>query len=91
MEFSELVKKFVFWDLHFSRYMGTKTAIIFRGFRNLHINIFWFLNYHPEDTRHAPQRIVDDPSEFSVLFLESEGFNLNLRDSLLEIIKKEDK
>lgn len=68
-----------FWNFLFSKHLGTKTTIIYRGL-DIHVNLYWFLAYHPEDTKQDSRKIEDEPSKLSVLFVNPRGFNKILLD-----------
>lgn len=72
-----------FWNFCLSIHMGTKTIIIYYGF-DIHVNLYWFLNYHPEDFLQDSQKIEDEPSELSCLFVKPRGFNDIFRQILFK-------
>lgn len=75
-----------FWNFYFSKFMGTKVIIIYRGF-DFHVNLYWFLNFHPEDTKQDSRKIEDEPSKLSILFVEPRGVNQILRDTFTPRMK----
>lgn len=74
------------WNCYLSKHMPKTCAIIYRGW-DVHVNIYWFLSYHPEDTGQDSQKVEDEPSKLHLFFLEPLGFNKVLFDSVREYLQ----
>ena len=50
----------------FSKYLGSTGTYVIRGL-DMIISIYWFLQYHPEDTNHDCRKLEDDSSKLIAL------------------------